>query len=275
MSTPVRVRKFQPAAAPAICHGWVTVRRGRAHYAEAGDGPPVVLAAGLGLSIRFYEPALATFAEAGLRLIVPDLPGCGRTPGPATGCAVPQLAEWLIGFADALELEAPAWLGHSIGCQVALDLAARAPERAGALVLAGPTGAPIRHRLLRQVAMLPRAAVREPAALIGAVLRDYVRVLPSAYLGSWLRAGWDQPTEKLERVRCPTLVLVGERDPVPAPQLLARLRYALRSGRIVQVRGGGHGLPRDAVEAFTAAAAPFLHAHAERGTAPRAVEGVG
>jgi len=275
MSTPLRIPAFEPAEWAGIRHGWVTVGQGRAHYAEAGDGPTVVLAAGLGLSTRFYEPALATFAEAGLRLIVPDLPGCGRTSGPATGCAVPRLAEWLIGFADALALAAPAWLGHSIGCQVALDIAARAPERAAALVLAGPTGESGRYRLLRQVAVLPRAAVREPPALIWAVLRDYVRVLPSAYLGSWLRAGRDQPTEKLERVRCPTLVLVGEHDPVPAPQLLARLRYALRSGRMVQVRGGGHGLPRDAVEAFTAAAAPFLHAHAERGATPSAIEGVG
>lgn len=275
MTIPFRPRALEPEESGIIHQGWVTVGRGPAHFAEAGDGPPVVLAAGLGLSTRFYEPAMAAFARAGLRLIVPDLPGCGRTPGPATGSTVPQIAEWLIGFADALGLDTPAWLGHSVGCQVALDLAARAPDRCAALVLAGPTGAPSRFRLLRQIAMLPRAALREPLALIWAVARDYVRVLPSAYLGSWLRAGWDRPVEKLERVRCPALVLVGERDPIPAPQLLARLRYGLRNARIVRVRGGGHGLPRDAVEAFTAAAAPFLRWHAARGVEPSAAEGVG
>ncbi len=240
--------------------GWLRVAGRRAHYAEAGDGPPVVLAAGLGLSTRFYEPTLAAFARAGVRLIVPDLPGFGATPGPATGFPVEDTAEWLVDFGDALALGRPGWIGHSVGCQVALALAARHPARAAALALAGPTGGPVRHRLLRQAAKLASAAVLEPPSLLLAVARDYVRVSPFVYLGTWIRAARDQPLDRLARVRCSVLVLVGERDPMPPRRFLDSLRRALPGTTVAHVRGGGHGLPREAAEPFAAVAAPFFRA---------------
>jgi len=229
-----------------------------AHYDRAGAGPPVVLVPGLGLSTRFYEPLLAAFARAGLDLIVPDLPGFGRTSGSASGHSVPELADWLLRFADALELERPAWLGHSVGCQIALRLAATRPERAAALVLAAPTGAPVRLRLTRQLVSLPRAAVREPLDLILAVIRDYVRVLPSAYLGTWLRGGRDRPMEILPAIECPVLLCAGDRDPICGAMFLRQLAEGIPGARIAIIPGGGHGLPRDSSQRFTEEAAPFL-----------------
>ncbi len=238
--------------------GWLRVAGGRAHYAEAGEGPPVVVAAGLGLSTRFYGPTLEACARAGLRLIVPDLPGWGVTPGPATGCSVDETAEWLVEFSDALALGRPGWIGHSVGCQVALARAARHPARAAALALSGPTGGPVRHRLLQQAGKLVSAAALEPPSLLLAVVRDYLRVSPLAYVGSWVRAARDQPLERLDRVRCPVLVLVGERDPMPPRPFLEALRRALPGTTVAHLRGGGHGLPREAAEPFAAVAAPFF-----------------
>ena len=111
---------------------WIRVAGRPAHFDRAGDGPPVILAPGLGLSTRFYDPLLEAFAAAGLQLVVPDMPGFGRTGGPLSGLPMPELATWLLSFADALELERPAWMGHSVGCQVAMRIAATRPERAAA-----------------------------------------------------------------------------------------------------------------------------------------------
>ncbi len=252
--------------------GWVRVAGGRAHYAEAGEGPPVVVAAGLGLSTRFYEPTLVACARAGLRLIVPDLPGWGATHGPATGLSVDDTAEWLIDFSDALALGRPGWVGHSVGCQVVLALAARHPARAAALALSGPTGGPVRRRLLRQVGKLASAAVLEPPSLLLAVARDYLRVSPLSYLGSWVRAARDQPLERLARVRCPVLVRVGERDPIPPRRFVEALRRALPGTTVARVRGGGHGLPREAAAPFAAVAAPLFRT-ALAGVARRQPEG--
>ena len=262
--------------AVAIRCGRVRVGGAWAYYAEAGAGPPVVVAAGLGLSTRFYEPLMLACARAGLRLLVPDLPGFGRTPGPLTGCSVAGTAGWLLRFADAVGLDGPGWLGHSVGCQVVSAIAAEQPGRAAALALSGPTGAPGRHRPLRQLGLLARAAAGEPGSLLLAVARSYLRMSPTAYVGSWLRAGRDQPAARLARVRCPVLVLVGERDPMPESAFVALLRDRLPSVTVAHLRGGGHGLPREAAEAFTRVAAPFFRAHVAgpaRGADPRQPEG--
>lgn len=241
-----------------IRQGWADVGGRRVHYAEAGAGPAVVIAPGLGLSTRFYEPTLACFAREKVRLVVPDLPGFGQTHGPLMGMSIEDTAGWLLELADRLGLERPAWLGHSVGCQAALAIAATHPDRAAALVLAAPTGAPGRLRLVRQVLSLFAAAVQEPLNLLGAVVRDYVRVSPTAYLGTWLKAGLDQPVDRLPCVRCPTLLLVGRRDPIVPRSFLHRLETGIDGARIVELRGGLHGLPRDAAPAFAAAATSFV-----------------
>ncbi|HET9986497.1 MAG TPA: alpha/beta hydrolase [Longimicrobiales bacterium] len=241
----------------------LVLERRRVTYREAGAGPPVVLTAGLGLSGRFYDPNLPGFAAAGLRLVVPDLPGFGGSAGPLTGLTVPEAAAWLLAFLDALGIERAGWVGHSVGCQYALAAAARAPERAAGLVLAGPTGAPVRFRLVRQALGLARTALREPPGVLLAVAREYLHVRAPAYLGTWARAASDSALAHAARVEAPTLVLVGDRDRVVARDWVERLVRTLPRGTAEWVERGGHALPRDAAPAFDARATRFLRAALE------------
>ena len=54
----------------------VALSSGEAVYREAGEGFPVVVVPGLGLTSRFYENSYHTFARAGLRLMFGDVLGC-------------------------------------------------------------------------------------------------------------------------------------------------------------------------------------------------------
>ncbi|MEX0907464.1 MAG: hypothetical protein WD054_03960, partial [Gemmatimonadota bacterium] len=80
----------------------IRVRGKPAGYQEAGAGPVAILTAGLGMTGRFYERSFPAFASSGIRLIVPDLPGWGDTPGPRTGQTPEQTASFLVDFAEAL-----------------------------------------------------------------------------------------------------------------------------------------------------------------------------
>ncbi|MGH7446514.1 MAG: alpha/beta fold hydrolase, partial [Longimicrobiales bacterium] len=77
---------------------------GTASYREAGSGIAAIITAGLGLTSRFYEQSYAPFAAAGIRLIVPDLPGWGDTSGPRTGLGPSDTAAFLLDFGDALAI---------------------------------------------------------------------------------------------------------------------------------------------------------------------------
>lgn len=226
-------------------------------YVEAGGGAPVIFAAGLGISADFYKPNMQALANAGFRAITPDIPGFGKTRGKAFGVNMIEMKDHLRHFARALDIRHAHWVGHSIGCQAALHLAADHPDLAASVVLAGPTGG-YGHRLLHQAAALSYHAVREPWRLIKAVLRDYVRLSPFTYVGTWIKAGRDDPLVSAPRVKCPALILIGTKDHVPGDDFIAMLSHKLRDAKVERLPGGQHGLPLDAQRQFDQAVINFL-----------------
>lgn len=238
---------------------WTRVGGRDVRYIEAGAGPVVIFAAGLGISADFYRPNMTALANAGFRAIAPDLPGFGETRGRVFGSTIAQLAEHLTQFTDAIEVKHAAWIGHSIGCQAVVHLAARRPDLARAAVLAGPTGG-YGRRLLRQAGAIAVAAVREPWRLTKAVLHDYVRLSPLNYIGTWVKAGRHDPLQHAPRVTCPVLILVGSKDHVPHRDFIAHLKHKLPDAEVHKVIGGQHGLPVDAKEEFDRAVIAFLRA---------------
>lgn len=241
---------------------WLEVAGRRVRYREAGGGGGVVVVVpGLGLSCDFYRAAYAALATAGLRVLVPDLPGFGKSAGPRLGLTVEQTARWLLAFADALGLGRAAWIGHSLGAQPAMQLAADHPARARALVLAAPTGAPARRRLLRQASGLVLDIGREPLALVPAVAREYLRTTPWAYLGTWLKAARHDPADTARRIRCPTLLVRGRGDPIVRPDFLELLRQRIPDAHVRAVPGGAHSLVFRRPEEFYALVVEFLRVH--------------
>lgn len=246
---------------------WIELNGRSVRYVEAGSGPPVIFAAGLGISADFYKPNMQSLAEAGFRALTPDVPGFGETSGKAFGVNMVEMAEHLAAFARALDIAHAHWIGHSIGCQAALHLAAAHPHLARSLVLAGPTGG-YGPRLTHQVAALAYHAVREPWRLMKAVLRDYVRLSPFVYLGTWVKAGRDDPLETAAAVQCPALILIGTKDRVPRKEFVAQLSHKLRDARVARLAGGQHGLPLDAQQEFDHCVTTFLRTceHGKVGT---------
>lgn len=238
-----------------------TVRVGtrETRYLEAGSGRAVLFAPGLGLSADFYKPNIAALADAGFRAIACDLPGFGRSNGNWFGSSVSEIAAHLVGFAEAVGIGRAAWIGHSIGCQAALRIAADHPQLAEALILSGPTGGGHR-RLLQQAAAIAYHAVHEPWRLLRAVIHDYARTTPCTYLGTWIKAARDHPLAAARRVNCPVLVAVGTRDRVARADFLAQLMHALPNGTLVKLPGGQHGLPLDSEGLFNHAVIDFLRA---------------
>lgn len=229
-----------------------------ASWREAGAGVPAIITAGLGLSSRFYEQSYDAFADAGIRMIVPDLPGWGETPGPLTGLSPLDATSFLLAFADAIDVRRAFWIGHSLGAQTVVQLAVQRPDRALGIVLVGPTGAPGRLRLLRQAVGLSREAGRTSARVIGAVAREYVRTPPTRYLGTWLRHSRHDLAPLLPKVTCPALILTGDDDAITSRASIEQMRHRLSQGQVKWVRGATHALPRGHAEEFNRLVIRFI-----------------
>lgn len=242
-----------------VRRGEVAVDGRRVRYIEAGRGPAVVLVHGLGLSGAVFRNHCHALAAGGFRAIAPDLPGFGASRGARLGQSVAETAVWLLAFGGAVGVGRAAWVGHSLASQGVLELAVRAPHRASALVLATPTGAPGRLRLLRQLRAFARDVGREPISLVPLVAREYARGSLGAFLGTWIKAALDHPCGKAGRVRCPTLIIAGKRDPVVGEDFLSILARRIPGARLARLHGAGHGIVFHRSDEFNGTVVAFLH----------------
>jgi pimeloyl-[acyl-carrier protein] methyl ester esterase len=227
----------------------------------SGEGPDLVLVHGWGLHGGIWDP-LVPLLEPHFRVTRVDLPGHGRSPwqGQADLVAV---------TAAVLEVAAPeaAWLGWSLGGLVAAQAALAAPERVRQLVLLASTPSFVR-RPGWQSAMLPVLLDTFAADLEAdysgtlnrflslqvrgsedgaAVLRTLRAKLlehgePSAqalraYLG--LLRGTDL-RHRLGTVRCPVLLLMGERDTLVPVAAGRQAEQLIPGARLQVIAGAGH-----------------------------------
>jgi pimeloyl-ACP methyl ester carboxylesterase len=242
----------------------------------ARDAPPLILLHGIGSRAVSWWPVVDGLA-AHFRLFAPDLRGHGASAKPATGYLLPDYAADLAGLLDALGLDRPRLLGHSLGGLVAVRWAAEHPETAATIALedttlgSGPHLAPAFDGWLA----LSRMTVDDAAAYYA---REYPHwsaedarrraesitvVAPGVFEELRREAVTPERADRLDGVaaiRSPILLVHG--DPETGSMLLppdaARFTALLPRARLVRIPGGSHNLHRDSTEPFLDAVVPFL-----------------
>jgi pimeloyl-ACP methyl ester carboxylesterase len=212
-------------------------------YARVGGlrkpGPPVVLVPGIGVSGRYFVPLARRLVHHAPTLAI-DLAGAGRSGRPPHAESVPQLADFLTAWLDAVGIERAMFVGNSMGCQVLVDLASRRPERVDRLVLTSPTVDP-RARTGPQVLVgLAGDLPHEPLSLVPILVLDYVRFGVIRFVQTGLYALRDRPEDKLPRIQAPTLVIRGDLDPLVPERWAEEVRDLLPHGRLAVLHGEPH-----------------------------------
>ncbi len=246
---------------------------------EAGDGPPLLLVHGSGMSASTWAPLLPYLA--GYRLIAFDLPGFGLSDAfdyagrSLREHAVAQLTSLL----DALDLERVPVIGTSLGGMWALCLADEAPERITALASLGvpAVALPGMHgdpaftalstpgvRLLVARIGSPSVAVTRRSLACGAIGPGAAELAPDGFFDvvhecmrqpgfraamlshMWLamRLGRPRPDNflsdaELQRIAAPVLMIWGDEDPYGSPEI-GRRAAALIPDAHLEVMPGRH-----------------------------------
>src|SRR5262245_49153103 len=135
---------------------------GKRAYAATGgrafdpSKPVVLFIHGAGQDHTNWQLPARWLAWHGHAVLAVDLPGHGRSEGPALD-SVAGMAAWLARVMDAAGLERAAIVGHSMGGAIALEASAALPEQVGPVALLGTAAAiPVSSALLD-------AAREEPA----------------------------------------------------------------------------------------------------------------
>lgn len=218
--------------------------------------PPLILLHGLSISSSYMAP-LATEAARWTLVHALDLPGFGLSGNAETILDVAGLADATAAWISANDLPPVIALGNSVGSQIAVNLAARYPERVAGVALTGLALGGQQRNGLSQVARALVDIPREPLRLWPMQAQDFVRAGPWRVLQTFRLALEDRIEALIPRVTAPALVVEGMNDPLDDPAWNRVLVRRLPDGRLVTVEGGSHALPISKPTALSALVREF------------------
>lgn len=159
----VQARKAEKAVPP---HGkFVSLSTGPLHYVEKGEGPPIIMVHGLGGQLNHFRMGMVDDLSRDHRVIAIDRPGMGYSDRPTSASANLRAQAALVAEAiDALKLDRPLYVGHSLGGGIGLALALDHPDKICGLALLSP----LAHEAVKPPAVFQGLNV--PSAFMRAVL---------------------------------------------------------------------------------------------------------
>ena len=260
-------------AMPAILTNDISI-----HYDQRGTGLPTLFVAGLGQDHTAWNLQMEAFAHR--RCIAPDNRGAGASaapPGPYTSWI---MAADLAGLLRALELGPVDVVGLSMGGIVAQTLAELFPDHVRSMCVVGSWASTSEYQrrlfagwasayrrggleLFLDVAVaasFSRRSFERPGfvdALLTAALAAERRMSPEAFEAQAGACSTYGTGVRLDRIRCPSLVVCGRHDqiaPVESSEELARL---IPDAHLLIFEGSGHLPLWEETDAFNAALLEF------------------
>ena len=217
-------------------------------------------------------------AHHGYGVLAVDLPGHGRSAGPALA-SVEDMADWIAAVLDAAGVQQARLIGHSMGSLIALETSARHPARIARIALLA-TAYPMKvsEQLL--------TATRDDEAQAQDMVNIWSHLAYAQYpnnpgpgfwvMGENLRLMQRQKPGVMHvdfsacnaytggeaaaaKVGCPALFVIARRDVMTAARSAQAFAQTVKGARAVMIEGSGHNMmgekPDDVLDALVA----FLH----------------
>lgn len=245
------------------------------HYLRTGgDKPPVVMLHGLMTNGACWTP-LARELEKDYDIIMPDARGHGSSDAPDHSYLYEDLAADLLSLIDALGLDKPVLLGHSMGGMTAAIVASWNPKRLKGLVLADPTFlTPQRQREIYEsnVADQHRRILNRPKQDLLSEMQErhccrsleiiellvQARFQTSIHAFEVLRPPNPDYMHLITALEVPSLLIVGDGGSVISFEMAEQLAKLNQHLKVVQIEKAGHGIPYDQPEHFSLVVQTFL-----------------
>lgn len=221
--------------------------------------PAVVLLHGAGFDHSTWALHSRWFAHHGFSVLAPDLPGHGRSGGKALP-TIADMADWTAALLDAAGATKARLVGHSMGSLIALETAARHPDKVAGLSLIGTAATMTVGPDLLKAAEANDAAAIDMVSIWG--LGFKAELGGSLAPGLWMHQGAERVLERCApgvlhndlaacnsyqnaliaaaQVKVPVTVILGERDMMTPAKAGKTLAAAIPNARTVVLPGAGH-----------------------------------
>ena len=239
--------------------------------------PTVVFVHGAGLDHSWFGLQSRYFGYHGRNVLALDLPGHGRSEGPALQ-SIEAMADWVSSVLQVLKVPKAAVVGHSMGSLVTLEFAARHPEQAERIAFIA-VAVPMKvaepfleaarandydafdmHTIWGHAAQVPLAANPNPGMwMYGDTLARLERLAPGVlYAGLKACNDYAAGLESAARVKCPALFILGRRDVMTPLRSTKSLQEKIAGAKTVEIAPSGHSLMAEAPDATLDALIEFF-----------------
>ena len=249
------------------------------HYSLEGpaEAPVVTLSHSLAANLSMWDPQMSTLLSR-YRVLRYDMRGHGRSEVPEGPYSLDQLAEDVRGLLLALGIPRTVFVGLSIGSMIGQVLALKYPEILQGLVLCEassrslPEMKPVWDERIRIAHTQGMAAhvettierwftqpFRDRNPRVVDPVRAMIRATPPKGYGGCIHAiqGLDL-LDRIDAIRVPTLIIVGEEDP-SSPVANSRVIHdRIRGSELVILKSAAHLSNVEQPEAFNRAVMGFL-----------------
>jgi pimeloyl-ACP methyl ester carboxylesterase len=239
---------------------WAELTDVRCYYEVLGEGEPLLLIPGLGVTAAVWDPIAGDLAQH-FSLILVDNRGMGRSLARREPTTLSDFCSDLVELLDHLQVERTHVLGLSLGGVIAHRFAVDHGSRVNRLVLASCTDRFTPY--LRHIALLlgqtlrrmrsnafaqtmevmgtsPQYLDSQPELIEQRIREKCAQNIPPQAIGRQLRCLASSKSELDDPVLAPTLVVAGEHDFL-IPNCYAReMASRIPGSRFVMIPGGGH-----------------------------------
>lgn len=251
------------------------------NFVVGGAGPYVTMVHSLAADLSLFD-AQARLLEKRFTVLRLDIRGHGKSPVPPAPYSMTGLADDVQRLFDRLGISQTAWVGVSLGGMIGLTHAIQRPGIITRLVLSDTTagyppaahagwrdrigaartgGMPgiVRGTLSRW--FTPGFPSREPA--VAGHYADIIVRTPAEGFAGCCEAiiGYDVSGD-LEKVRCPTLIMVGQEDQATPPAMAETLAAGIPGARLHLIPDAAHQASVEQQAMFDAELEAFLQDHA-------------
>jgi len=231
---------------------YVDIGQTRIFYVERGTGLPLLYVHGNTGSSRWFERVMDV---PGCRTIAMDMPNFGRSEPLSAEPDMDRYADCVVRFMDALGLERPVLVGHSLGGAVAISLAVRHPKFVCGLVLvdsSSPSGlvtAEERHPIIEMMrtnrdflskALFSTMPTLKDQGFFNALVDDATHMAAPAWVGNARALSVFNYQGKCGVFTSPALVLWGRKDVIIREAMARETRGAFPNARLQILEDVGH-----------------------------------
>lgn len=225
----------------------MTIKGLKINYKTLGEGKPLLILHGWGSRSDNWQRVGELLAQKGIKVIIPDLPGFGRSQKPSIAWGLDEYCEFLQELVEFLNLERFYLLGHSFGGELAVKYSLRFPEKINKLFLIDASCIRTRDfkkKLLYIISKIFRifsfsSFLRKAFYKFVVGKSDYLSV-EGVMRDTYLKVIAEDLSGVLSQIKIPTVIIWGEKDDITPLNDARIISQRIKNSRLEIIPDVGH-----------------------------------